>query len=449
MKQTIATLFFLGITLTGFCQDKSFDLSKYKFPDYKRHELEFNFNSSGNNSNNYLLVTPANNSSGYKNDNSSSSFNSIINIGYQFNHYTRKRIDWVSSGLNGQYQYDKSESVNSYNKRTEPQLWGFIHASRRNYITDNKLFWEGSAYLSINTYRIKEMYSRQETVISTNNSLTLKAYLGIGTGRIEHVNDLWQGYYILEKLREQNSIRNDVNEEDIFKFSSFISKLKNKRFFDSRLRRIAELQSLDSLLHKQNLIANDDISYFTTLNDYWSFPISFDRKTGKEFQVNISPQFDRNYHNSIMDSSYAPTLTNLVSTILFDCSKQINFYWERNFHFDITNTTLIAKNNDVEENSPNNLIGTSASFGYGFFPNTRTRIQLKSQYYGYEYPYYEGESMSKSWMNNFSLNFEANYFISPQLQITGNFSGNYWFSEHNSSHGHNTNFNLGFRYAIF
>ena len=449
MKQTIAILCLIGASLSGFSQDKSFDLSKYKFPNYKRHELELNFNSSGNSSSNHLSIPSTNNSSGYTSDNANSSFNSIMNIGYHYDHYTRKRIDWISSGLNGLYQYDKSESVNSFTKRTEPQIWGFIHSSRRNYITENKLFWEGSTYLSFNTYRIKETSNSHDNEISRNNSLTIKAYLGFGIGRIEHVNDLWQGYYILEKLRKQNSIRSDVKEEDIFEFSSFISKLKNKRFFDSRLRRIAELQSLDSLLHKQNLIVNDDISYFAILNDYWSFPIYFDRKTGKEFQINVSPQFDRNYHKSTMTPSYAPTITNLVSTILFDYSKQINFYWERNFHFDITNTTLLSKNNDVEKNSPNNLIGTSAFFGYGFFPDTRTRIQLKSQYYGNEYPYYVGEDMIKGWMNNFQLSFNIAYFISPQLQISGNITDSTWFSALHSRHGHDLNYNLSFRYAIF
>jgi len=449
MRTTLLMFCLLSFVFAGFSQDKNFDISKYKFPDYKRHELELNFNSSGNSYSNYLMVPSTNNSSEFKSDNSNSSFNSKINIGYQFDHYTRKRIDWISVGLNEQYLYDKTKNSNSYSKRTEPQFWGFVHASRRNYVTEDKLFWESSTYLSFNTYKIKETYSNQEKATTKNNSLTLRAYLGIGIGRIEHVNDLWQGYYILEKLRQQNSIRQDIKEQDIFEFSSFISKLKNKRFFDSRLRRIAELQSLDSILRKQNLIVNDDISYFTTLYDYWSFPIYFDRKAGKELQFNISPQYDKSYYKSNTYSSYKPALTNFVSTILFDCSKQINLYWERNFHFDITNTTLLAKNSDVEKNTPKNLLETNASFGYGFYPDTRTRIQLNSRYYGNQYPYYSEENVTKGWMNDFELNFAITYFISPQLQITGNFTDNYWFSALHSRHGHDLNYNLSLSYAIF
>jgi len=44
---------------------------------------------------------------------------------------------------------------------------------------------------------------------------------------------------------------------------------------------------------------------------------------------------------------------------------------------------------------------------------------------------------------------EANYYISPQLQLTGNFSGNYWASKHNSFEGNDFSYNLGLRYAIF
>ena len=57
MRLTLTLLCILGVSLAGSSQDKNFDLSKYKFPDYKRHQLEFNFNSSGN-SNSYFAEVP-------------------------------------------------------------------------------------------------------------------------------------------------------------------------------------------------------------------------------------------------------------------------------------------------------------------------------------------------------------------------------------------------------
>lgn len=256
-------------------------------------------------------------------------------------------------------------------------------------------------------------------------------------------------YLILEKLKQQNSLKRELQDKDIFEFAAFISKLKNKRFFDARLQKIAELQSLYSLLHQQNLISNGDISYFTTLNDYWSFPIYFDRKSGRELKFQLLPEVTSEYYKSNNTASDSPTRANLVSKIQFDCSKQLNLFWERNAHIDVSSTTLLAKNGDVADSYPGNFFRTNAMFGYGFFPDSRTRLKLSGNYSGYESLNYNGETASRSWMNNFSLNIEADYYISPQLQITGNLAGYYWFSDLNSQEGHNLNYNLGLRYAIF
>lgn len=451
MKQSLAMLCILCISLAVSAQDKNFDLSRYKFPDYKRHELEFNFNSSGNSHSYYAEIPQSSNRDATTFDSSNFSVNSFSNLSYSYDYFTRVRIDHFSSSLNGQFDYSKSNNAGNNTKQSEPRMnWNF-NGFRRYYLTEDKVFLEGVTdfhYYCSN----RNTTSKTSTVFTDkykSRNLTLSAGMGIGIGRIERVNDLWQGYLILEKLRQQNSLSRELKDNDIFEFSGFVSKLKNKRFFDARLQKIAELQSLDSLLHQQNLISSSDISYFTTLNDYWSFPIYFDRKSGRELKFQLLPEITNEYYKSNNNAPDSPTRANLVSKIQFDCSKQLNLFWERNAHIDVVNTTLLAKNGDVSASYPGNLIGTNISFGYGFFPDSRTRLKLSGNYSGYEGLNYNGEIVTKYWANNASLNFEADYFISPQLQITGNFSGSYWFSKLNSSHGNGTNFNLGFRYAIF
>ena len=451
MKRSLLMLCMLGASLVTFSQDKSFDLSNYKFPDYKRHELEFNFNSTGSTESYYTVIPPTVNYNGTKYDTSNSKSNSHFNLGYQYDLLTRERIDHINSSFSGSYDFIKSSNSGETSKQSQPNLNWNINASRRLYLTENKIFMEGvtDIYCSYSSRKITYNNINPAADRYNTNNMNLAAGIGIGIGRIERVNDLWQGYYILEKLTQQNSLNRELQNKDIFEFASFISKLKNKRFFDARLQKIAELQSLDSMLRKQNLISNSDIAYFTTLNDYWSFPIYFDRKSGKELKFQVTPQFTREYYKSNEASADIPIKTNLVSKVIFDCSKQVNLFWERNVHLDVVNTNLLAKNGDVSDSYPGNFIGTNASFGYGFYPDSRTRLKLSGNYSGYEGLNYIGEIASKHWMNNVSLNFEADYYISPQLQITGNFSGNWWFSQHNSSHGQGTNFNLGFRYAIF
>lgn len=451
MKQTLAMLCILGASLEGNAQDKNFDLSRYKFPDYKRHELEFNFYSSGSSNSYYSVFPPTVNRSETKFDRSDSNFNSIFKLGYSYENLTRKRIDHFYSSFTGRYDYSKSDYSEDKTKQSAPSFnWNFT-GLRRCYLTEDKVFFEGLTDFQYN-YNYRKSTNDVGTVstdISESRNSTLSVGMGIGIGRIERVNDLWQGYYILEKLKQQNSFDRELQEKDIFEFARLISKLKNKRFFDARIRKIAELQALDSMMHQQGLMNKSDISYFTTLNDYWSFPIYFDRKSGRELKIQLLPEITNEYYKSNTNAPDSPTRANLVSKIQFDCSKQINLFWERNAHIDVNNTTLLTKNGDVPDSYPGNLIGTNISFGYGFFPDSRTRLLGSINYQGGEQATSVNSIYSKSWFNNFRLNFEATYFISPQLQITGNFSGNYWFSEHNSLRGHDTNFNLGFRYAIF
>jgi len=449
MKQTLAILGILAAPLLGNTQDKNFDLSKYKFPDYKRHELELYFNSNGSSDSYYSVIPATGNYDGTKYDSSRSNFNSNLRLDYNFKYLSRKQIENHTLSFSGDINYLKNKNEEEITKEFQPQLHLSAVGYKRTYLTEDRYFIEGIYETYVDATSKKITYTHLDANDDLkSNSFRLSAGVGAGIGRIEQVGDLFQGYYMLEKLQQQNSLSRESRAEDIFEFARQISKLKNKRFFDYRLRRIEELQALDSILHSQNLIEHSDISYFATLNDYWSYGSFWERKSGRELKINLSPEVSRSYSHS-ESYSESPIKTNLVSKILFDCSKQLNLNWERNIHINLINTTLLAKNGDVPDSYPGNLIGTNTSFGYGFFPDSRTRLQFSGKYSGYENLYYEGENVTKNWMNNFSLNFEANYFISPQLQITGNFSGNYWFSEHNSSHGHNTNFNLGFRYAIF
>jgi len=449
MKKTAATLFILGVSIAGFCQDKSFDLSKYKFPDYKRHELELNFNSSGNSNSYYTEFPQSNNNPVVLYDQSKLDLNSNLRLSYNFKYLTRKQIISHTLSFNGDINYSKNRNQEETIKEVIPQLHLSAVGYKRTYLTEDQYFLEGiyETYVDASSRKITYTHLDANDDLKSN-SLRLSAGVGAGIGRIEQVGDLFQGYYMLEKLKQQNSLSRESRDEDIFEFARQISKLKNKRFFDYRLRRIEELQALDSILHSQNLIEHSDISYFATLNDYWSYGSFWERKSGRELKINLSPEVSRSYSHS-ESYSESPIKTNLISKIQFDCSKQLNLNWERNVHIDLINTTLLAKNGDVPDSYPGNLIASNTSFGYGFFPDSRTRLFGSINYQGGEQATSINLTYSKSWFNNFSLNFEANYFISPQLQITGNFSGNYWFSEHNSSQGHNTNFNLGFRYAIF
>ncbi|MBK6283081.1 MAG: hypothetical protein IPF54_10840 [Draconibacterium sp.] len=71
-------------------------------------------------------------------------------------------------------------------------------------------------------------------------------------------------------------------------FSTLISQLKNKRFFDSRKQKEAELVALDSFLVNKGIVDEKSIKYFTGLEDIWVFGGLQIRESGKQVLFSIT-----------------------------------------------------------------------------------------------------------------------------------------------------------------
>jgi len=264
------------------------------------------------------------------------------------------------------------------------------------------------------------------------------------------VSDLWQAHFILEKLKKEKIISKELTDENVYEFAYLSSSIKNKRFFDSRLRKIAELQSLDSLLRKQALVSESDISYFTLLNDYWSFGDFPDRQSGRVMKFWISPEYERAYSKNAPENSYNPHKTSLISTASFNCSKQLNLFWERRVNFSLSYEAVLDKSGIYYTSYQKNNLSPNLNFGFGFFPDSRTSI---SGYLGYsgrnQFISNTMTVLPKQWINSIFFNFNGYYYISPQLQLTGSFRLSYNDKGYQSTENFFTQYNLGLRYANF
>lgn len=470
MKRIIAVVFILSISQLNNAQDKSFNLSNYKFPDYKRYELELNISSSGK---------------FQKFDESTYfDFNAFPNIGLTYENLTRKKIDYIYSSLYGQFDINNDHSVyylnneptDEYHDTNKTAITSGLdfYWDRQVYFNKSKIFIEISNYLQYGLhYDYKKDLHSYNNKIETDESknsrqrVNMKIGFGGGIGRIEKVNDFWQAYYMLEKLRGQKSLAREFGEDDIYEFATLVSQLKNKRFFDSRLRKIAELQELDSFLHTKGLVENTNISYFTTLNDYWSYGSFGERKSGTVLKVLLGPEYEtyfikNNEENStILDQFY------LTLTPSLESYKQLNLYWER--HFKLSVASRAYHYQTIEEDyygiyyisEYGNLLKANAELGYGFFPDSRTSLNFAIGYLGetkggpslrlvgdWESNEYESYLDDKYWINNPYLNIGGYFYISPQLQLTMDFNLNYLQSDDTYSRIYTT-YNLSLRYAIF
>lgn len=453
MKKQLAFLFFSLLTVLGFAQDKNFDLSKYKFPDYKRHELEFNFSSSGINNKQTDHSThfdqAGNETSG--DEITYAQLQADSRIGYRYDYLSRKRIDFLQSDISGMFNYFKRNEFGSISKESEPRFSLDLNGFRRYYKNEGELFFEGMADLTYNSDRTKstDSYPVSQTYENSQKYLDFSAGLGIGYGRKEKVSDLWQAYYILSKLKGQNSLDRDLNNNDIYEFATLASKLKNKRFFDYRLRSIAELQALDSLMHKQGLVKNTDIAYFTTLNDYWSYGSFPDRESGNVVRFWITPEYTKKYSNSSSSGSQASEKSSVISNLSFSHSKQLNLLWERNFYVLLWDEVILDRSGNYFDAYRKNTFSYKASYGYSFFPNSRTSISGNIAITGITVDGSGAYSEIVKWQNSVQANFSAVYYISPRLQLTGNAGFAYYKDYFVYDKKTTFNYNLGLRYAIF
>jgi hypothetical protein len=450
MRITLAMLCVLAASLAGFSQEKSFDLNKYKFPDYKRHELELNFRSNGSNRQetyqNYL-------SSGEieKSNNSRTSNSSEITLGYHYDYLTLKRIDYLYSTFTGDYYYSKENTYNQKIVDSNPSMNASLDGSSKYYLIEDKLFLEGFTNLYYSRNKSRRTVTDQPEALSDQNFLDLSAGLGIGIGRMEKVSDLWQAYYILEKLNKQGAFTRLMTEDDVFEFARLTSQLKNKRFFDARLRKIAELTAMDSLLHQQGMMSNSDISYFTTLNDYWSYGNFYERNSGTELLFQASPNYIRSYYKMKDNKANISYQSSIKLRGSLTNAKQLNLYWQRSMGAGITYESLLDSAGNHLSPFPEDIITTNAYLNYGYFPNSRTYISGGINYQGMNMSILkEQDTREDLWQNSIYFNLSGSYYISPQLQISSNVSYSY-FDRFSSNIKDKTDFYyaLTLRYAIF
>lgn len=454
MKHSLAIFCILAASFAGSAQDKNFDLSKYKFPDYKRHELEFNFNSSGNRSS--WSAINGSNSDGtwrtvdYKDINNSSG----IDLNYRFTGNSRKKQESIYSSFSSSYHFSKTSNELGSNTFSNPDANFRISAEEKYYLTENKWFLEVDPEFNSHFWASNYKSPNTDDFKQRGNSFNAQLGLGGGIGRIEYVSDYWQAYYILEELKEQGKLARNLEERDIYEFATLASQLKSKRFFDFRLKKIDEMKSLDSLLHQTRLIDQGDITYFSTLSDYWNFANISYRSSGKVFKVLVTPYFGYEYNKESDETKHTDSFTNVKSAISLNCNKQLNLFWERFFNLNFSNFTTINDDNNSFYEYPDNFLQFNSNLGWGYYPNFRTQLKTSLSYSAAQIISGLNEAKTKYekvWTSSIDFNGSLYYYLSPQLRIEGNLGANYYDKRPGISQEEklDISYRLGFKYSIF
>lgn len=429
MKKIIFVVIAIIFFGQGYAQISKFNLSDYKLPDMKRHFLETNFDLSGNN--NYYKQ-PIYSQNVYDEQNANE-YSGRISINYSsyLNKATVQRQAYGGINLGSYFSNTKlNDTLKNENYNIYPRL---------NYTIINRRYFKNAKFIETDFYGYYSFqkshgYSRNPSIgalYADSKTHEINAYLPIkmGTGRIEEVQDARQAVYLLDELAKQNRVKVNLKNEDVLAFAKLISELKNKRFFDTRIREIYEIEAIDSFLQANNYVLKSDARYFTTLRDFWDYGNTPIRKSGTRVSVGIIPGFYiyDNIREGNIDFYYYQNINAYFVNAGIEVirEKPINLYWQNTLGINGFAGTIKGKfesNSTADYNAsiPNIQLGFNHRIGY--YPSTRTAMTFS---YALNYMQLFGKS-DKFNMNlemegpqmKASTNLSIYYYISPKLRLS-------------------------------
>jgi hypothetical protein len=253
--------------------------------------------------------------------------------------------------------------------------------------------------------------------------------------------------------------------------------LMNKRFFDSREKKIWALQQIDSFLIANQLVNQTNALTLSLINDNWSFANLPSRESGFRFSGGISNGYSlRNYKHDYIDvtNDYERSAVtynlHLLTNIKYE--KPINLFWQFSINDRLEGGPAFESDQTIQNEDEANThrqslyILNSFSTELGYYPNSRTFVtlglNLSSGFFSTKNKSeYVNPDANES--NNFKLStglrLTGIYYFSRQLQLNLNAGLNHQFikyeqeypienqiSQNNSG---NYFFNLGLTYKIF
>lgn len=458
-------IFFLILLNQGFIPiisiaQSEFKLSDYQNPDYRLHMLDLNFDLYGNN-----IFNKSSIQDGAMNKNKSVILNSTVNALYS---------SWKNNrNYQGKQSYQLQLSGTWFKNAGENDANGLLHYSGKSnqqriqmdvnsenrFYNDKNHFFE--ADMSLSGFTGGDRYKSTNDMPSypfnnessfTNYYISASVPLLVGTGRIEAVQDARLALYILDDLTKSGDLKKNPNTDEVLALSKFITETKNKRYFDSRLRKIAEITEIDSFLIAKDLKSQSDASYYTLLNDNWDFAQGPVRESGSRFSVGLSPNF---IHYFSSESFYYQDTVTLSGTnnlnytdksdhqrntkgldfiAAYKLERPTNLYWQHSTNI-LAGYSLLKSQYDDKAFLNDSLTSDISHFYHkpnlqlqishkiGYYPTSRTSIILGldanyQQYWNRESLNDEAEVKTRISSLEGGLNLNCSYYFSPQLRLS-------------------------------
>lgn len=464
-QKILALIFVSMIFLTSGLFAQTFELKDYKNPDYQFKMLETGFSFGSSTSGNKRSYSGSQSWPELKNDRFEISGLLTPNYYAYKNRRHYQGSQRLQLGLHPGYISRNNEIINQNSTQSEEykhrSFIGDLYAETNNRFYNNKL-----QFFEVNT-KLQYLYNGQknsqdkdpvdyqsaQSTIDRNQEISLYVPLLIGMGRIESVQDARLALYIFDDLKKSGNLKHEPNKEEIETFASFITQLKNKRHFDSRLRKISEITAVDSMLQTMGLKTGPEASWFTLLNDNWDFASGPQRESGSRFSFGVAPRMmidlnlgrdkylDATNQESVSEDKAQNRAIGADFLVSYLRSVPTSAEWQHDTYaeavFSPLNTYSITKSfeddimtSEVESFYKEPSFGATVSHEIGYYPNSRTSVSLLGEA-GYRYFYKAKRKVDpleeEESRNNLStrLRLQGHYYLSPQLTFNAVLAGYY------------------------
>jgi len=396
----------------------TFDIKQYSLPDLEYRNLDVGgalYSSSGN----------------YQNSIPSFSYSSegkIIDLtGDVWLRYYKTKNSLKSQIQNSQIlstglRYNKSDGfsqIDLIDSSYSSKIFSIRPDYRSSYAA--KFFSPGKWFFKI-SYEIDARMDRTTGVYTTPpyNSNYIYANIapgfGFGKGRVEEVTDYWHTIRMLKDLQRAGVLSHIPSSEEMSILVKSISKIRNNRVLDYRLKRKEDIRLLAKTLDENKLITDKSIDYYNSIFDMWFYGNNGKRYSGYEAGIHLIPAV--NFQNSGPDYFKDVDInTAFISDIYYNHYHPINQFWQFDMesgveigflnYFDITDGFLRYK--EIFGRPHLNISFTN-------FINSRTFFTtgIYSSYYLYTQP----PSMDElAWRLDLTSNNSVKYYLSPNSTI--------------------------------
>jgi hypothetical protein len=365
-----------------------YPLAGYLNPDFRYTELRtvFGLNGFYNNSATHL-------------DSKTTSNNLSISPGGAITSYSIQNNTRQQSSTSWRIQAEASINNNQATSGNTESETRQLDGGTNLYYHTNRRFYSGKRFLetSIETgFNFRSSSFKQETnqgtVVSNKQdnrdlSFTLAPRLLAGTGRLEQTSNAWQAVQLLRELQRVNRLADLPPIEKINVLADEMTRLRNQRGFDYRIKLTSDLVSLDSTLRASGLLTDTDVVAFATLNDIWSYAPRPDRTSGTRWYAGVESKvaYIHNYNHLTQDNTllektdvettkeYNRQNYNVLAGVV--SARPLNTEWQRTFSAEIE----AGYGNHLNSADQKTKFTPSAIFSstleYSFYPNTRTVVK--------------------------------------------------------------------------